>query len=83
MTVNIGKVDQTEVDFVATSPNGIEYYQVSLSLLDEKTLKRELASLEKIDDHYPKFLLTLDRIGSGISHKGIQHINLLDWLLDK
>ena len=81
--VNIGKVDQAEVDFVATSAIGIKYYQVSLSVLDEKTLKRELAPLEKIDDYHPKFLLTLDRIGSGTNHKGIQHINLLDWLLDK
>lgn len=81
--VNIGKVDQAEVDFVATSAIGIKYYQVSLSVLDEKTLKRELAPLEKIDDYHPKFLLTLDRIGSGTNHKGIQHINLLDWLLEK
>lgn len=81
--VNIGKLDQTEVDFVALGAKGIEYYQVSLSVLDEKTLKRELAPLEKIDDHHPKFLLTLDKIGSGTNYKGIQQVNLIDWLLNK
>ncbi len=81
--INIGKLDQKEVDFVVSTANGLEYYQVAASVLDEKTLKRELEPLEKIDDHYPKFLLSLDRIGDGMNYNGIKHINLVDWLLEK
>jgi predicted AAA+ superfamily ATPase len=69
-----------EVDFVAQKPGEqIEYYQVALYVLaSEETLRRELASLEEIDDNYPKFLLTMDQ-GSGIN-KGIKRMNVLEWL---
>ena len=56
--VNIGKLAKKEVDFVATNMNEVEYYQVSGSVLDEKTLERELAPLQEIKDNYPKTLLT-------------------------
>ncbi|MEN1760723.1 ATP-binding protein [Anoxynatronum sibiricum] len=79
--VNIGKLAQQEVDFVASGPEGRMYYQVAASVLDESTLRRELEPLEKIDDNYPKFLLTLDEIGSGSDHSGIRQLNLLAWLL--
>ena len=79
--VNIGKMDRGEVDFVAVDTNGIVYYQVSASVLDENALKREIASLEVIPDHHPKVLLTLDTIGNGSNYGGIRQINLLDWLL--
>lgn len=80
--VNIGKLEQKEIDFVVSSPDGIDYYQVSASVLDEKTLKRELEPLASIADHHPKYLLTLDVIGKGVSHNGIRQINLVDWLID-
>lgn len=80
--VNIGKLAQKEVDFVAQKYEGIEYYQVAASVMDENTLKRELAPLDSIPDHYPKVLLTLDRIGQNSNYKGIRQINLIDWLLD-
>ena len=69
-----------EVDFIAQKPAGeIEYYQVALyALLSEETLKRELNSLEEIDDNYPKFLLTMDP-GNGVN-KGIKRLNVLEWL---
>lgn len=81
--VNIGKLAQQEVDFVASGPEGITYYQVAASVLDEGTLRRELEPLERIDDNYPKILLTLDEIGSGSDHNGIRQLNLLTWLLQK
>ncbi len=81
--VNIGKLAQQEVDFVADSPEGIVYYQVAATVLDEITLRRELEPLEKIADNYPKILLTLDEIGSGTDHNGIRQLNLLTWLLHK
>ena len=79
--VNIGKVAEKEVDFVASNMEGILYVQVSASVLDENTLKSELESLEAISDHHPKILLTLDEIGSGANFNGIKQLNLPDWLL--
>lgn len=78
--VNIGKLYEKEVDFVASDMNGRAYYQVSASVLDESTLNRELEPLQKIADNYPKILLTLDDIGTGRNFAGIRHLNLLDWL---
>jgi len=81
--VNIGKLADKEVDFVANKTNGIEYYQVSASVYDENTLKRELDPLQKISDNYPKFLLTLDDIMPNTNYEGIRQINIIDWLLTK
>ena len=58
--VYIGKVDELEVDFVVTDGKCTVYYQVAATVRDESTLKRELAPLQKIKDHYPKFILSLD-----------------------
>ncbi len=80
--VYIGKADNMEVDFVAINEMGTEYYQVAYTVRDEKTLSRELASLNKINDHNSKYLITMD-IQPLISHNGIKQINALDWLLDK
>lgn len=80
--VYIGKVDDLEVDFVAMDDKGMTYYQVSATVRDEKTLKRELASLQSINDHYPKILLTLDD-DPEMEYTGIRKINALDWLLEK
>ena len=81
--VNIGKLAEKEVDFVASNTDGIEYYQVSASVLDKNTLLRELEPLQKIPDHHPKYLLTLDDIMPNTNHDGIRQINVLDWLLKK
>ena len=78
--VYIGKVGSLEVDFVVESSNGTEYYQVAATVRDSKTLLRELAPLQKIHDHYPKFLLTLDEDPSD-DFNGIRKLNVLDWLL--
>lgn len=79
--VNIGKLSEKEVDFVATNAGEVEYYQVAASVLDEKTLERELSPLREIKDNYPKTLLTLDDIGNGTNYEGIRQINVIDWLL--
>lgn len=81
--VNIGKLAEKEVDFVARYSEGIAYYQVSSTVLDENTLKRELEPLQRIPDNHPKFLLTLDEIGAGANYDGIRQLNLIDWLLGK
>ncbi len=78
--VYAGKSGKGEVDFVVQKHDGNrEYYQVAYTVNDAKTLKRELSSLEKIKDSYPKYLLTTDF--DNVNYNGIQKINILDWLL--
>ena len=78
--VYAGRSQQGEVDFVVHKPNGfVEYYQVAYTVNDEKTLNREISSLSKIKDVYPKYLLTMDYDTANIN--GIQKINVIDWLL--
>ena len=80
--VYVGKVDNLEIDFVAENKNGLSYYQVALTVRDEETLKRELESLQKTGDHYPKYLLTMDK-DLDADYNGITKINVIDWLLDE
>jgi predicted AAA+ superfamily ATPase len=79
-TVDIGKIERMEIDFIVQGKRRIEYYQVAASVLDEATLERELASLRSIKDNYPKYLITLDDFT--VDHYGIKQINIIDWLLD-
>ncbi len=80
--VYVGKTDTLEVDFVAINENGTAYYQVSETVRGEEILNRELKSLDKIKDHNPKFLLTLD-YDPPKSHNGIKQVNVIDWLLEE
>jgi len=80
--VYVGKVDEYEVDFVAENREGIKYYQVALSVRDENVLKRELRSLQKTGDYYPKYLLTLD-VDLEADYNGIIKKNVVDWLLEE
>lgn len=79
--VYIGKVGELEVDFAAENRNGLKYYQVALSVRDEKVLERELRPLQKTGDHYPKYLITLD-MDLEADYDGITKINVIDWLLN-
>ena len=78
--VYIGKIDALEVDFVAMDEDGIVYYQVAATVRDEATLNRELASLQQINDQYPKYILTLDDDPTA-DYDGIKRINALQWLV--
>ena len=80
--VYTGKVDDLEIDFVAENVKGLEYYQVALTTRDEKTLERELKSLQKTGDYYPKYILTMDN-DLDADYNGIKKINVIDWLLEK
>jgi predicted AAA+ superfamily ATPase len=80
--VHIGKVGDAEVDFIAINSDGEEYYQVSQTVLDDNTLQRELASLDAIKDHNPKYLLTMDYTPI-TSYNGIKQINVLEWLVKR
>lgn len=78
--VYIGKSDNLEVDFVTIDENNTTYYQVAATVRDEATLKRELKSLQLIDDQYPKYILTLDDDPTA-DYNGIKRINVLKWLV--
>lgn len=80
-TVTVGKTPTSEIDFVAQRGDVIHYYQVSLSVMDEQTFEREIKAFDGVPDNYPKFLLSMDRIGAGENHNGIEQLHLLDWLL--
>jgi predicted AAA+ superfamily ATPase len=81
--VSIGKLGESEVDFVAGSNDGIQYFQVAASVLDENTLNRELLPLKRIPDNHPKILLTMDTIPHRGNYSGIRQFNIIDWLLGK
>lgn len=78
--VAIGKVDNTEVDFIATKADDKLYVQVTESMVSEEVRRRELTPLEKIKDNYEKIVLSLDT-GLDSSYEGIKSLNLIDWLL--
>lgn len=78
--VCVGKAGDAEVDFIAFHAEGEEYYQVSQTVMEEQTLKRELCSLNAIKDHNPKYLLTMDDMPL-TSYNGIRQIYVLDWLM--
>ena len=80
--VYIGKVGDKEIDFIAENSVGITYYQVAYTVRDKDTLERELSVLDNINDHYPKYILTMD-IDPIADYNGIKKINVLDWLLEK
>lgn len=78
----VGKVDNTEVDFIATKYNEKMYIQVTESLQGEEVRSRELAPLEKIRDNYEKIVLSMD-IDSGTTYNGIKALNIINWLLEQ
>jgi predicted AAA+ superfamily ATPase len=79
--ISFGKVGNTEIDFVAVKGGLPVYFQVALTAREQSTLERELRPLNNINDHYPKYLITLDD-DPPASYNGIRRINALDWLLE-
>lgn len=78
----IGKIGEYEVDFIVRNMlNKFEYYQVTWSISDPHTAEREIRPLKAIDDNYPKYLISTDLMTTEID--GIEHINIIDWLLKK
>lgn len=79
--VYVGKFDDLEIDFVAVNDKKTVYYQVTATVRDWRTLERELRSLNSIQDHYEKIILTLDEDPEA-DYDGIRRINVLDWLIE-
>ena len=69
-----------EIDFVADKSGKRDYYQVSMTLLDEETRERELRPLRELDGPGKRIVLTMDRLGLG-TEGNIEIINIIDWLL--
>lgn len=78
--VSIGKVDNLEVDFIATKPDDKIYIQVTESMISDDVRQRELAPLQKISDNYEKIILSMNT-GMDASYEGIKSINIYDWLI--
>lgn len=79
--VYIGKSGEAEVDFVVETEDEYIYIQVALSVREESTLKRELKALESIDNHYKKYIITLDYDTN--NYNGIKQISAIDFLLGR
>lgn len=80
-SVQIGKIGELEIDFVASNPKEKIYIQVSQSIIDEKTLNRELRALQSIPDNYEKIIISMDK-NYTLSIEGIKIKNATEWLLE-
>lgn len=80
--VYVGKVDDKEIDFIATRREEKYYIQVSYMLSTKETRDREFSVFSKIMDHYPKILLTLDPMFKTGTVNGVQCYNIIDFLLN-
>ena len=78
--VKVGNIENKEVDFIATRYQEKVYFQVVYQLNDEN-MEREFGVFQKISDHYPKYVISIDTLD--MSQNGILHKNVIDWLLDK
>ena len=84
-TVSIGKLNGSEIDFIAEQNNYKHYYQVTYLLPDKSTIQREFGNLLKIKDNYPKTVLSMDKFFGGgttsTNYEGIEHKNIIEFLL--
>ncbi len=78
--VSIGNNDGKEIDFVVTKYNQKEYYQVTYSLTNKETEEREFKAFDNINDNYPKYVISTDKLD--YSQNGIIHKNIIDFLLE-
>ena len=79
--VNVGTFKNGEIDFIAIRFNEKIYIQVAYILSDQTIIDREFNAYKKVEDNYPKYVLSLDKFD--LSQNGIIHKNIIDWLLDK
>jgi predicted AAA+ superfamily ATPase len=80
-SVKIGKIRNKEIDFVCEKHDNKIYVQVAYILADDDVIEREFGAFKEIQDNYPKYVLTMDKLD--FSQNGIIHKNVIDWLLDK
>ena len=77
--VHVGRVDDKEIDFVATRQNDKIYVQVSYILASESAIEREFGVYSLVCDNWPKYVVSMDELD--MSRDGIKHMNIMDFLL--
>ena len=80
-SVTVGKSGEKEVDFIADRKSDRIYIQVTYLLASDETIEREFGVYKKIEDNYPKYVVSLDEFD--FSRNGIKHRNIRDFLLDE
>jgi len=78
--IYVGKIGTNEVDFIAEKKGETIYFQVTYMLNSENVLGREFGNLNKIDDNFPKYVVSMDDVDFSTSYKGIKQINIIDFL---
>lgn len=78
--VKVGALEKGEIDFIALKNGNKEYYQVCYYLSDDKIIDREFNVYNNIQDNYPKYVISMDKLD--MSQNGIIHKNIIDWLLE-
>lgn len=79
--VYVGKTVKGEIDFIVMDGDKRSYYQVAYLLADEEVVQREFGAFVSVDDNFPKYVLSMDKVD--FSRSGIKHINIIDFLLDR
>lgn len=80
--VSVGKLNETEIDFIASKTNEKIYIQVCYLLASPETVDREFNPLQKIKDNHPKLVLSMDEFW-GASFEGIKRINIIEFLMER
>jgi predicted AAA+ superfamily ATPase len=78
-SVFVGKINNKEVDFVATKPHQTIYFQVAYKLETLATVEREFGNLKQINDNFPKYVVTMESVD--YTHDGVKQINIEEFLL--
>ena len=78
--IYIGKTKSGEIDFVIKKDGNTKYIQVSYELNSPEVIEREFGAFKTISDHYPKYVVTTNRMDTGIEN-GIRIVHLSDFLL--
>ena len=77
----MGKTDSAEIDFVASYFDKKIYIQVAYILADDSVVEREFGAFKSVEDNYPKYVLSMDKLD--FSQNGIIHKNIIDWLMEE
>ncbi|MDR3140461.1 MAG: ATP-binding protein [Tannerellaceae bacterium] len=80
--IYVGQLSSLEIDFVAEKDGRMLYIQVCYMFSGESTVQREFGNLLKIENNYPKYVVTMDEFGTG-DYNGVEQIHLKDFLLKR
>lgn len=81
--INVGTLPDGEIDFVAEKNGKPVYIQVAYLISDDKTAEREFGNLLKIDDNYPKLVISMNPMIRPQDYDGIKHLTLRQFLMSE